>query len=191
MKIHLLVLSAFTNILYSSHVLDGFNIVFSEDGNKIVYIAKSENKIPEKCADFSEAGDDFGNEVRVYDIISETVSTLAENNFSCESPSEKIVDPHNLQFSPNGKMLYFMTSAWATSGALHKINVDGSNLQYVTSANDFTIVPSGMYKGNLCVRQHRYLENGESYEGYFLFDENGADMSRSLPVEGSLCSGNM
>ena len=32
------------------------------------------------------------------------------------------VHPNDLQFSPDGKTLYFATSAWATSGAIHAID---------------------------------------------------------------------
>ncbi len=88
-----------------------------------------------------------------------------------------IVDPSDMQFSPDSKTLYFETSAWATSGAIHAIDIDGKNLRFVTDCNGYRIVMHGRYKGDIVATQHRYRFKGDaplgSYDWDWLFTPRG------------------
>src|SRR5438045_3076772 len=64
------------------------------------------------------------------------LASILKSQTATETTQKKlkvIIDPHNLQFSPNSKTLYFETSAWVTSGAIHAVDVNGNHLRYVTS----------------------------------------------------------
>jgi len=100
-----------------------------------------------------------------------------------------ITDP---QFSyqagvqPSGTVvgsLFFMTSAWATSGAIHRVTL-GPNptVTFVTDANGYTVVPSGRFAGALQVSQHRYAKEGEgSCELNSIMDPNTGKRLTILP----------
>ncbi|MFC1514490.1 TolB family protein [Candidatus Omnitrophota bacterium] len=79
----------------------------------------------------------------------------------------------SLQFSPDSKRLYFITSAWVTSGAVHCVDVDGSNERFLMAGNSLEIIGEGRYKGYLIVRQHRYFLAGGSYDWLWLFTPDG------------------
>ena len=76
---------------------------------------------------------------------------LVKDNFACGDPEKKITDPEQLYFSPNSKTLYFQTSAWATSGAIHAIDMDSKNSRFVTDGNEYHVIKEGRYKGDLVV----------------------------------------
>ncbi len=91
---------------------------------------------------------------------------------------DMIVDPRSLTFSPDNKALYFLTSAWVTSGALHVVNINGSKLRYLQPANLFDVIKQGKHKGKLVIQQHQYATGGGSYEGCWLYTSEGKKVRR-------------
>ena len=81
----------------------------------------------------------------------------------------------SLQFSPNGKKVYFITYAWATSGAIHSVNIDGTNEHFIVAGNYLEVINRGILKGNLIVQQHRYRDSG-GYDWFWLFSPEGKEM---------------
>ena len=82
----------------------------------------------------------------------------------------------NLQFSPDGKLLYFVTPAWATSGAVHVVDTTNRKERYLFPGNNLKLVPSGEYKGCLLVQQHRYFVGGGSYDWFWLLRPDGKEV---------------
>ena len=82
----------------------------------------------------------------------------------------------NLQFSTNGKLLYFVTPAWATSGAVHVIDTTNRKERYVIAGNNLKVVKAGEYKDCLLVQQHRYFIGGGSYDWFWLFQPDGKEV---------------
>ena len=82
----------------------------------------------------------------------------------------------NLQFSTNGKLLYFVTPAWATSGAVHVVDTTNGKEHYLFPGNDLKVVMSGEYKDCLLVQQHRYFVGGGSYDWYWLLRTDGKEV---------------
>lgn len=141
----------------------------SADGKWIAFVKKSDYTIPSNCFYFSEKGE-HANEIWLVNTKEMTKKLLVAPYFSCGDVSKVIIDPHNLQFSPNSKILYFETSAWATSGAIHAVNVDGNHLRFVTDGNELRVVQSGPYKGDIIVNQHRYRFKGHTPFGSYNWD---------------------
>ena len=83
---------------------------------------------------------------------------------------------NGLQFSPHGKKIYFITSAWVTSGAVHCINIDGTEEHFVTDGNTLLVVDRGRYKGNLIVNKHKYFLLGGSYDWYWMVTPEGKEV---------------
>jgi len=92
-------------------------------------------------------------------------------------PDYTIATVENIQFSPSGDKVYFETSEWVTSAALHMMNADGSQEQMIGPGNDTKIVLSARtfddreksYKGYVVTAQHRYWFYGGSYDWNYLF----------------------
>ena len=78
----------------------------------------------------------------------------------------------NIQFSPDGKLVYFEATRWATSSDLWVMDEDGKNRRTLGPANVTRIVQSsaaGDYRGFIVASQHRYFVFGGSYDWYYLF----------------------
>ena len=82
----------------------------------------------------------------------------------------------NLQFSANGKLLYFVTPAWATSGAVHVVDTTNRKERYLFPGNNLKVVPSGEYKDCLLVQQHRYFVGSGSYDWFWLLRPDGKEV---------------
>ncbi|HEU5280762.1 MAG TPA: hypothetical protein VFU82_02125 [Gammaproteobacteria bacterium] len=145
------------------------NLAKSPDGEWIAFVKKSNYTIPSNCFYFSEKGNQ-ANEIWVVNTKATTKKLLVTPHFNCKDVSKIIIDPHNLQFSPDSKTLYFETSAWVTSGAIHAVDINGRHLRFVTDGSELRVVQSGLYKGNIIVNQHRYSFKGNTPIGSYNWD---------------------
>jgi hypothetical protein len=93
-----------------------------------------------------------------------------------EKPESVIGAFENLQFSANGKLLYFVTPAWATSGAVHVVDTTNRKERYLFPGNDLKVVTLGEYKDCLLVQQHRYFIGGGSYDWFWLLRPDGKEI---------------
>jgi dipeptidyl aminopeptidase/acylaminoacyl peptidase len=80
------------------------------------------------------------------------------------------------QFSTNGRFVFFLSDAWATSGALHVVDTTNSKEHYVCPGLDFEIVASGEYRDCLLVAQHRYFIGGGTYDWFWLLRPDGKEV---------------
>lgn len=145
------------------------NLIESPDGKWIAFVKKSNFTIPSNCFYSAEKGE-HANEIWIVNTREMTKKLLVAPHFICGDVSKVVIDPHNLQFSPNSKTLYFETSAWVTSGAIHAVDVDGNHLRFVTDGNELRVVQSGPYKGDIIVNQHRYRFKGDTPLGSYNWD---------------------
>src|SRR5438067_1835335 len=81
-----------------------------------------------------------------------------------------------MQFSSDGKLLYFVTPAWATSGAVHVVDTTNRKERYLFPGNEIKTVKSGEYKDCLLVQQHRYFVGSGSYDWYWLLRTDGKEV---------------
>ncbi|HLW36205.1 MAG TPA: hypothetical protein VKS98_11150 [Chthoniobacterales bacterium] len=82
----------------------------------------------------------------------------------------------NPQFSTNGKLVYFLSQAWTTSGALHVVDTTNGKEHFFCPAEEFEIVRSGEYRDHLLVQQHRYFIGGGSYDWFWLVKPDGKEV---------------
>ena len=161
----------------------------SPDGKKVVFLRKSEKEAylavgsPE---DYLQSGPDgiLADQVWIVDIDGKNEKILVRDR----NPDEKgykewkgedviaHIDDPSLQFSTDGKKIYFISSAWVTSGALHSVNIDGTKEHFIAPANYLKVIPDGEYKGNLLIQQHRYFLKGGSYDWYYVFTPEGKEV---------------
>jgi hypothetical protein len=132
--------------------------------------------IPERCRAFADTRTPYGDQIWIFNIEQKKEQLLVNNVFSCSKPTEMIIDPKQLTFSPDSKTLYFLTSAWATSGAVHAVNINEAVERYLLPANSLAVATDEEYKGNLILNQHRYFIGGGSYDWYWLFTPEGKEI---------------
>jgi hypothetical protein len=82
----------------------------------------------------------------------------------------------SLQFSTNGKLLYFVTPAWATSGAVHVVDTTNRKERYLFPGNNLKVVLAGEYKDCVLVQQHKYFVGGGSYDWFWLLRPDGKEV---------------
>jgi len=87
-------------------------------------------------------------------------------------PEHQLCDFKSKQFSSDGRRLYFLTPAWATSDALHAFDMRAGEEHFLLPANDFLVLNfcRSKYKDHLVVLSHRYFLFGGSYDWYWLYD---------------------
>ena len=156
--------------------------ILSPTNKTIAFVRQSDIAIPKGCGYISYA-DEYANQIWIYDIATKKEKLLVKNNFSCDKLEKLIIDPNDLQFSPDSKTIYFATSAWVTSGALHAININGTNLRYIAPANSYRVIYDGKYKNKLIILQHRYFPQGGSYDWYWLYTLQGKQIKALGPMD--------
>jgi hypothetical protein len=82
----------------------------------------------------------------------------------------------SLQFSTNGKLVYFSSPQWATSGAVHVVDSTNRKQRYLFPGNEVKVVTGGEYRDCLLVQQHRYFIGGGAYDWFWLLRPDGKEV---------------
>jgi hypothetical protein len=88
----------------------------------------------------------------------------------------EICDIQNPQISPDKTKVYFESSAWATSGAIHVVDLKTGKEKFLCSGNRLQTISFGNYKGDIVTLMHKYYTGGGSYDHYFVLDNNGKEL---------------
>lgn len=123
----------------------------------------------------SGAGDVEPTELRLMDVDGEHESVLVRSAEG-EKPEDILAAFTSPTWSPDGQTIYFSSAAWATSNAVHAYDTATGTVRYVMPGNGPLVVPSGEYKGDLLVEQHRYFLAGGSFDWYWLFEPGGKEI---------------
>ncbi|MDQ2659673.1 MAG: hypothetical protein M3Y03_04560 [Verrucomicrobiota bacterium] len=102
--------------------------------------------------------------------------TLLVRPRESEKPEELIAGFDNLQFSTDGRLVYFVTSAWATSGAVHVVDTTKAKERFVLPGNNLEVITIGKYRDCLLVQQHRYFLGAGSFDWFWLFRPDGTEV---------------
>jgi hypothetical protein len=144
--------------------------VLAPDGKWVVFVRKVDGK---KIA----TGSDEVDPTELWQVRTDgKEATMLVKCRDSQKPESVIAAFENLQFSTNGKLVYFVTPAWATSGAVHVVDTTNRKERFVLAGNNVKVVPSGEYKDCLLVQQHRYFVGGGSYDWYWLFRADGKEV---------------
>jgi hypothetical protein len=146
------------------------NPVLAPDGKWVAFVRRVEGK---KIATGSDEVEP--TELWQVRVDGKDPSVLVRCRDSAK-PESVIGAFENVQFSTNGKLLYFVTPAWATSGAVHVVDTTNRKERYLFAGNDLKLVTSGEYKDCLLVQQHRYFIGGGSYDWFWLFRPDGKEV---------------
>jgi hypothetical protein len=103
-------------------------------------------------------------------------ATLLLRGKSSEKVENILANFSKLQFSPDGRDVFFLSDAWATSGAVHVVDTTNSKEHFVCSGSDLEVIFKGEYAGCLLVLQHHYFIGGGSYDWYWLLRPDGKEI---------------
>jgi hypothetical protein len=144
--------------------------VLAPDGKWVVFVRKVDGK---KIA----TGSDEVEPSELWEVRTDgKEATFLVKCRASQQPEAVIAAFGNPQFSTNGKLVYFVTPAWATSGAVHVVDTTNRKERYLFPGNDVKTVASGEYKDCLLVQQHRYFVGGGSYDWYWLLRPDGKEV---------------
>ena len=76
-------------------------------------------------------------------------------------------------FSPDGRLLYFMSAEWATEAATHVLEIDTGRTRFVAPGMLMEVVQKGKYAGHIIANQHRYFLGCGSYDWDWLLSPDG------------------
>ena len=79
--------------------------VLSPNKKSVVFIRTSKDTILARCGAFADTHSPYGEQIWSVDLKNKTPHLLVNHHFSCNKPTDMIVDPRDLKFSPDNKTL--------------------------------------------------------------------------------------
>ena len=144
----------------------------SPDGRTVVFVRSNPSAKPLD----SGAGEADANELWTVGADGKN-ATLLVRSAAHPEPKFLLAGLSAPQFSPDGKRVYFMSAAWATSGAVHAVEVATRKVMFICAGNDLEVIRTGEYRGHLIVQQHKYFLGGGSYDWYWLVRPDGKEVN--------------
>jgi hypothetical protein len=81
------------------------------------------------------------------------------------------------QFSPDGKRVYFISAAWATSSAVHMLDLRTGRSTFLFAGLDVDVIQHGRYSGFLIGTTDPLTKRGRIIV-YWLLDADGRRVKR-------------
>lgn len=144
--------------------------VLSPDGRWIVFV----RALPGKTI---ETGSGDVDATELWQIRADGKEpTLLVPPRAAEDPRNLIASFRDVNFSVDGRHVFFVTPAYATSGAVHAVDTTNRKRRFIMPGSGVEVVPSGEYKDCLLVEQHRYFIGGGSFDWVWLFRPDGKEI---------------
>lgn len=153
-----------------------FDPTVSPDKRYVAYVKETPDILVNAAS-----GDVPANEIWVYDVALDKHDLLLRG-MDHENLDNFIGEIGRLQYSLDGKTIYFYSAAYATSGKIQAVDVQTKNTRYVIDGNSFEYIYKGKYAGNLLVSRHVYLDNGTEFS-YWLISPTGDTIKRVCSAE--------
>ena len=82
-------------------------------------------------------------------------------------------------FSADGRDVFFQSSAWAVSDAVHAVSLATRRVRFVCDGNSFFVIGRGRHRGMLIVEKHKYHSGeGGAYNAAWLVAPSGRELKR-------------
>lgn len=141
----------------------------SPDGKLVAFVRKSNVKVA------TGSGEDDATEIWIVGTDGSNPQKIVAPK-EADKPEELLAEMSAPQFSSDGKKLFFQTTAWATSGAIHVVDLETKQEQFVCDGNALEVVRSGEYKDHMLVIKHKYFVGGGSYDWVWLVAPDGKEV---------------
>ncbi|MBL6854267.1 MAG: PD40 domain-containing protein [Alphaproteobacteria bacterium] len=153
--------------------------LLTPDGKRVVFQRDSGNT----TADWDCSGSGIGADRKVVSLWVANVDGSGAHKLLDVKPDmdmkKTICAFRNAQFSSDGRLLYFETPAWATSGALHVYDFRTGREHFVIDSNGTQVLAKCAepdYRDKLIVTQHKYFVFGGSYDWPWLISPDGKNL---------------
>ncbi len=84
---------------------------------------------------------------------------------------------HSPVFSADGRQVFFLSSAWATSDAVHAVDIQTHRVRFVCDGSTLRVITTGRYRGDLVVNRHKYRPHeGGAYDADWLVSPQGREI---------------
>ena len=141
----------------------GFNPIFTEDGK----VALIHGRRIEYGEYFDCKHRDSKNWISVYDPATRAKKVLFDHPLSFGVQGLLLCVFEQMQFSPDGGILYLVGPAYATVGSLAIIHLKQGAVTYVMGVNEVYVIQSGPHRGELIyARRSVYKGDGEEHMYY-------------------------
>lgn len=89
-----------------------------------------------------------------------------------KTPQSRLCGFTAKQFNSDGRLLYFLTPGWVTSGALHVYDFKAHTERFVVDASGLLVLGAcrNEHKDRVAIMRHKYFVFGGSYDWYWLYD---------------------
>ncbi len=141
----------------------------SPDGKAIVFVRRGSSKLE------STSGEVEANELWWSDTMGGKPRRLVRSAGS-DDPKKFLGALASPQFSPDGKTVFFLSAAWATSGAIHKVDVATGKVHFVAPGNSLEVITRGEHRGRLIAQQHKYFLAGGTYDWFWVLEPDGREV---------------
>lgn len=95
---------------------------------------------------------------------------------SASEPEQMLGHFSGLKLAVDGRTLFFESEAWATSNAVHAVDLATGRQRYVTDGSIACVIGTGRFQGALLVAKRKHFVQGGSYNPLYLFDANGKEL---------------
>lgn len=144
----------------------------SPDGTKVVFVRSTPELLVEGPTGYKHEA----TELWIMDLKTKHSRMLLRGK-ETQEPTNLLCNFHNPQFSPDGNKIYFQSTAWVTSDAIHVINLQSGIHRFLTDGNSLEVIRKGEYEGYLIVQKHKYFMSGGSYDWYWLVSPEGKEIA--------------
>ncbi len=145
--------------------------IFSPDSTLVAFIRTTSGK-----PIVTGSGDGNPTELWIYDLTAKKaqklVAPMQSNNME-----QVLADFSDIQFSNDSKTIFFMSQAWTTSDAIHKVDVTTKEESFVAPGLSMKLISRGNYAGDIRVTQHRYHKRGGSYDCDYTLTPEGKEVT--------------
>jgi len=155
----------------------------SPDGRTVIFIRSTGKNMSDELLPIE------GEANEIWSINIETnEERLLIRGRKANTPANTLSNLKCPRFSPDGKRIYFMSSAWVTSAAIHVMNSDGTEEQFLTDGNSLEVLQEDEYgdircEGYLIVEKHKYFIGGGSYDWHWLLTPDGEEVGPVREIE--------
>jgi dipeptidyl aminopeptidase/acylaminoacyl peptidase len=141
----------------------------SPDGKLVAFVRASDRKVP------TGAGEDSASEIWIVGSDGKNGRKIVEPKTAdkTENILALLTAP---QFSSDGKSVFFETTAWATSDAIHVVDVSTKKEHFVCDGSALEVIREGEYRDHLLVTKHKYFVGGGSYDWVWLVKADGKEV---------------
>jgi len=144
----------------------------SPDRRRIAFVRRTSGKTVQ-----TPLGDTEATELWLVDSEGGHLELLVSGKQG-DDPKTILADFSSPQFSPDGRRIYFMSTGWVTSGAVHVVDIQSKRESFVSPGNTLEVIQKGKYRGYLIVQEHKYFFGAKvgSYDHYWLLTPNGKEI---------------